>query len=119
MAKRGHDGDAAPHGMGEPMMEMPLGMIDAGGLLPTLAMMQNLPAVASFAKSLADFVIETDRVDDLVQWMYNSMCEKHRSELPADRIEELINDHRGLLGAYLHSIGNDEACSHEKGHENG
>lgn len=115
MAK-GHDGDAMPPmGMGEPIMEMPLGIVGMDSLAPTLMMMQNLPAVASFAATLSNFILENDLTDQLVQWMYNSMCSAHKADLPADRIEELLKDHKELLEAYLNSLGQDDGCSHDAG----
>lgn len=108
---KGHDGDAAPippgFGMG-PAMEMPLGVIDTEALGPTLIVMQNLPSVASLASSLVGFIVDRDLVDDLLAWMFQKMCEKHRTELPADRVGEILAQYKLVLDSYLESLGMSE-----------
>jgi hypothetical protein len=115
MPSKGHDGGEMP-GMGEPIMEMPLGVIGMEALNPTLAVMQNLPSIASLASTLVEFIKDNDHEDELLQWMYRTMCENHREELPVADIPEILEKYKELLDVYLHTLGisgDTSGCSHE------
>jgi hypothetical protein len=113
MPSKGHDGGEMP-GMGEPIMEMPLGIIGTEALNPTLMLMSNLPAIASLASSLAAFVLETDQTDRLTDWMYKAMCEKHRAEFPVGDLPEMLTAYKKVIDEYLTSLGmGEDGCSHD------
>lgn len=122
MAVRGSDGEQMPMGpasLGEPMMELPLGEVGIAAIAPTLIVMQNLPSIASLASSLATFILQNDLTDDLLQWMYRAMCEKHRHELPDDIIK-VLTAYKTVIDNYLESLGmtGENPCDHE-GEDNG
>jgi hypothetical protein len=114
MVTRGGDGGEMP-GMGEPILELPLGEIGMGALAPTMIVMQNLPSIASLASSLASFILSNDLTDELLQWMYRAACEKHRHEIPDD-VHKILITYKNVIDNYLTSIGlgAEEPCGHKE-----
>lgn len=117
MTSRGHDGDAMPPMPGPPMgsgIEMPLGQINMEALAPTMIVMQNLPAIASFASSLAAFVLTEDLTGIMRVWMTGEICEKHRGEIDLDDLPRVLEGYKKVLDNYLDALGfTGDGCSHD------
>jgi hypothetical protein len=120
MAKsRGGDGNwiEPPSVTDKPIIEVPLGDVGMEALAPTMLVMTNLPAITSLASSLVTFLLETEQVDRLHQWMIDAACESHAEQMPdAATIPKILLAYKQVIDNYLLTLGmTNDFCTGEHG----